>query len=1222
MKKILLTLFATVILSTASMAQQFVLFTEAFENPFSILVTSDATSIGIQNYGPNQWIINDEYDGMGIYPNTPDQNQTVGGTISYAPFSHYLHIVDSVTMASNGVANANYNPQVASEDFAYVSAGFCTLGLEDVIFTFFYIGEGNSDAWLELYYSADGGPWTQTGQTQYNHRDLWQYEVVQDPAFDHVSSLQFGFRFINTGNSSTTSIGFGVDDLIAVGTYDDQGNPTDLIITDIFPDTMCQLDPFVILWELTGPMCEATYEVELSNGNGNFSNPQSLGVFQIGAGDTVGGVFIPSANIGAVPPGNCYKIRINRLSPPPQLTGVASFCFVIEECPNSITTLQPPVTFGPDTLCVQSVIDIPFYSYGVYNPGNVYTAWLSDSAGNFTNPYFIGSSTDFTTYDPAINPNVPGMVSGLVPVVPDGCNYYIQIVADNPLTYGTLFGPFCIHHCDIETNNTMDVHICIYDTIPVCDTLIAELDVYGQNVQYLNGNQFLMQLIDPVFYTIVNTGGIGAVYDTAINSFIICVPPLADLLAMGIAPGMYYARIISDSTNSSWNYLGSLIHLTIGAPYPDGLTIIPSDTTVCQNDVVYMYIDPYNPDSEYQWVSDCLAGDNGQVGTPLSWPYNPLAILFTPGNQSYDCTFQVREINFGCIGPWSDPITIFALGPPNIDIQGPSPVCVGDTAHYTVPFFPETYFLWTVDTSVATITNPANDEIYLVWDEPGIHYLVCYANNSCNFESIDSIPILVVEPVDVYAGEDTTVCGAQPVDLFATISGDATNHLLTTVFNGTSGGHGAMFDVNALNEITITSFDGNFSTPTVDLEIYYKIGTFVNFDISPGAWTFIGSANGVPANGMNQPTPIPIPINITIPAGQTYAFYITTTGSQNQNYTGNGTVGTVYATDGILEIEVGIGKTYLFGTAFQPRKWNGKIHYVTNAGFTFDWSNGTVGEHNPVNPSLTTVYTVNVSDTIGCSGKDTVIVFIKPTPVADAGPDSVICNGQTIQLNASGGDAYQWVYEPSLSEFFIADPIASPDQDVTYIVQVFDTSSGCWDYDTLSVSVNQNTVLEDSSGLCEGQPIELIPVTDGAYYLWSNGSTSQSIIVTLPGVYYVQVSSGPNDCGTVEQFIINLTECFLLLDPPNAFSPNGDGTNDFFTIYGEDIAEWELWIFNRWGEEVYYTTDVTELNDPNRGWNGTHNGKPQDMGVFVFVIQAKGYEGTPIKYKGNITLLR
>jgi hypothetical protein len=111
-----------------------------------------------------------------------------------------------------------------------------------------------------------------------------------------------------------------------------------------------------------------------------------------------------------------------------------------------------------------SVIDVPFNSTGAFI-GNQYIAQLSDINGNF--PVWpaagtvLGTKNSDITYDPA-NPDPnnppPGMVSGLIPdTVSAGCNYYIRVIATGPTagpspTIGSVWGPFCIQHCDIITN--------------------------------------------------------------------------------------------------------------------------------------------------------------------------------------------------------------------------------------------------------------------------------------------------------------------------------------------------------------------------------------------------------------------------------------------------------------------------------------------------------------------------------------------------------------------------------------------------------------------------------------------------------------------------------------------------------------------------------------------------------------------------------------------------
>ena len=88
---------------------------------------------------------------------------------------------------------------------------------------------------------------------------------------------------------------------------------------------------------------------------------------------------------------------------------------------------------------------------------------------------------------------------------------------------------------------------------------------------------------------------------------------------------------------------------------------------------------------------------------------------------------------------------------------------------------------------------------------------------------------------------------------------------------------------------------------------------------------------------------------------------------------------------------------------------------------------------------------------------------------------------------------------------------------------------------------------------------------------------------------------------------------------PNAFTPNGDGKNDYFQIYGNlaGVEYVEAMIFNRWGEKVF------ESHDYNFQWDGTYKGVLQDPQVFVYQIKFAFLDGhvEPLK-TGSITLLR
>ena len=138
-----------------------------------------------------------------------------------------------------------------------------------------------------------------------------------------------------------------------------------------------------------------------------------------------------------------------------------------------------------------------------------------------------------------------------------------------------------------------------------------------------------------------------------------------------------------------------------------------------------------------------------------------------------------------------------------------------------------------------------------------------------------------------------------------------------------------MFDINAIVDVTITGFDFNMGALTpYNIEIYYKAGTHVGFEMTPGAWTLAGSAANVMSAGANVATSIPIVLSVAIPAGQTFAFYLTDTGGpSNLDYTNGTVVGALYSTDGNINIYEGTGKDYPFLQNFTSRIPNTTVYY-------------------------------------------------------------------------------------------------------------------------------------------------------------------------------------------------------------------------------------------------------------------------------------------------------
>lgn len=161
--------------------------------------------------------------------------------------------------------------------------------------------------------------------------------------------------------------------------------------------------------------------------------------------------------------------------------------------------------------------------------------------------------------------------------------------------------------------------------------------------------------------------------------------------------------------------------------------------------------------------------------------------------------------------------------------------------------------------------------------------------------------------------------------------------------------------------------------------------------------------------------------------------------------------------------------------------------------------------------------------------------------------------------------------------------------------------------------------LGSDTGLCyQGQPIELKNMyagVNGDRYLWNTGATTPTILANHHGVYSLTVTR--NDCATTDSVTIS-KDCYI--DIPNAFVPGSGDQSGYFmprSLLAKGVAQFDMTIFNRWGERVFFTS-----NPDGRGWDGTLNGQQQPQGVYIYQINVTYKDGKTEKYQGNVTLMR
>lgn len=308
------------------------------------------------------------------------------------------------------------------------------------------------------------------------------------------------------------------------------------------------------------------------------------------------------------------------------------------------------------------------------------------------------------------------------------------------------------------------------------------------------------------------------------------------------------------------------------------------------------------------------------------------------------------------------------------------------------------------------------------------------------------------------------------------------------------------------------------------------------------------------------------------------------------------------------------------------------VDILSGAGeYSFAWTVGGIpyGGDDPqitVQSFVTTPVEVEVTD--GCGGEDETasLLLIPDVPMTlSVSNDTVICRGEALSLSAmaTGGEegfVYSWPSIPAFGE----NQYIAPSNTVSYPIEVTDI---CGETLTASVAVEVQYIYSDfyTSYLSDTR-IEFIatpdPVCPSCDYLWDfgdgTGSDEVNPIHEYDGLgdYYAQLTvTTPLGC---RDSAYTLVEGPVIVYIPNAFTPNNDGINDAFQVVISDVVYYEINIFNRWGEEVFYS------NDPDEAWIGNVKGGDYyaQPGLYNYRLRWKGSRTDAEELSGTIELMR
>ncbi len=316
-----------------------------------------------------------------------------------------------------------------------------------------------------------------------------------------------------------------------------------------------------------------------------------------------------------------------------------------------------------------------------------------------------------------------------------------------------------------------------------------------------------------------------------------------------------------------------------------------------------------------------------------------------------------------------------------------------------------------------------------------------------------------------------------------------------------------------------------------------------------------------------------------------------------------------------------------------------ELKFNAEGGASFEWRGPNGFNDNVAFPQISYsllrdsgMYYVEATSLGGCKATDSTYAVIIGTDVK-AGPDTLICLGNSIRLNASEGTKFEWWPSEELSSSTSRSPIVTPTSNQQYTVRVTD-QYGCIDTARVYVGLlNKTEVKADfivSEFLCRPSDSASFSsnssgIIDSWTWNFGNGQTSNEELPTVqqyyiaPDVHSLTASLIVADtagCSDTLTKTLHIAEnCYIAV--PTGFTPNADGLNDFlYPANAYKATNLKFRIFNRHGQLLFSSTHWSQK------WDGAVRGVPQPTGVYVWMLEYIDASGRKVFLKGTSTLIR
>ena len=434
-------------------------------------------------------------------------------------------------------------------------------------------------------------------------------------------------------------------------------------------------------------------------------------------------------------------------------------------------------------------------------------------------------------------------------------------------------------------------------------------------------------------------------------------------------------------------------------------------------------------------------------------------------------TYSVTSTNsYGCTATSSATVLVNPI--PTVDILSMNSVCKNDNVTLIAVSSAGTYN-WNSGQNTAAITvSPAVSSTYtvLVTDENGC------TNTASKEITVNPLPQL-------YVSGPTSICQGDTARL------DATGGVS---YSWSSGQYDASITVTSPGTYTVTatSAEGCVATAYVNLTVnplpVASVTEHVEFCRGQQAQLVADAPSGCTytwSTGSHQGTA-----------------YVTEPGQYQVTVTNPNQCSQVY------QSVVVVHELPVISIAGESSICQGQSATLTATGATsYSWNTGDASSEISASPLSNTTYSVTGTDGNGCSSSIQKVVTVEALPSVQVLGERVLCQGQSTVLTATGGTTYQWSTGSAFQSITV-----SPNISTTYTVTAY-SASGCAAVSAAAVTVNvlPSIVFNGNTSVCQGQSTTIV-VTGGNTYVWNTGATTNSISVSEPGVYKVNVTNSLN----------------------------------------------------------------------------------------------------------------